>query len=105
MPLGVVAGGVDPENAGIGRIIGTETAQSPSSDGEGCYFLLPNSNVMAMASTMYSVRPSGDRRDTRGVVPDLEVKEGPSARRNGVDTVMDFTRALIERERRVGTSP
>jgi hypothetical protein len=82
---------------GIGRIVGTETGQSPSSDGSGCYFLLPNSNVMAMGSTMHSTRPSGDPSGTRGVVPDYEVMESRSDRSNGVDNVMDFTLALIGR--------
>ncbi len=82
---------------GIGRVVGTETGQSPSSDGQGCYFLLPNSNVMATGSTTYSVRPSGDPGGTRGVVPDYEVRESLADRRHGVDTVMNFTLALIER--------
>ncbi len=82
---------------GIGRVVGTETGQSPSSDGQGCYFLLPNSNIMATGSTTYSVRPSGDPSGTRGVVPDYEVRESLSDRRNGIDAVMSFTRVLIER--------
>ena len=84
---------------GIGKIIGTETDQSPSNDGQGCYFLLPHSNVMAMGATMYSIRPNGDSSTTRGVIPDYEVIQTKADTEKGADTVMDFTMNLIRNKR------
>ena len=81
----------------IGKIIGTETDQSPSNDGQGCYFLLPNSNVMAMGATTYAIRPNGDPSTTRGVIPDYEVTQLKEDTEKGIDTVMDFTMKLINK--------
>jgi len=81
----------------VGKIIGTETDQSPSDDGQGCYFLLPHSNVMAMGATEYSIRPSGDPGTTRGVIPDYEIIQLKKDTEKGTDTVMDFTLGLIKK--------
>jgi hypothetical protein len=80
----------------IGTIIGTDTNQSPSNDANGCYFVLPNSNVMAIGATMYEIRPNGDPSSTRGVVPDYEVTQSENDTKKGIDTVMGFTMKLIK---------
>jgi hypothetical protein len=85
---------------GVGKIIGTETDQSASMDGQGCYFLLPNSNVMAMGATEYLIRPNGDPGTERGVIPDYEVIQTKAAAQKGIDTVMDFTLSLIRDEKK-----
>ncbi len=80
----------------IGRIIGNETNQSPSNDANGCYFVLPHSNVMAMGATNYAIRPNGDPSTTRGVVPDYEVTQLKEDTEKGVDTIMNYTLKLIK---------
>jgi hypothetical protein len=80
----------------IGKIIGTETGQSPSSDGQLCWFLLPHSNLLASGSTTLAIRPGGDPGTTRGVLPDYEVSQLAIDAENGVDTIMDFTINLIK---------
>ena len=80
----------------IGTIIGTETEQSPSNDGSGCYFLLPNSNVMAMAAMGYSVRVNGDPTTTHGVIPDYHVEQLRADAEAGRDTVLEFTMQLAK---------
>jgi hypothetical protein len=79
----------------IGTIIGSETRQSPSNDANGCYFLLPNSNIMAMGATMYEIRPNGDPDSTRGVIPDYEVKQDKKDSEKGIDSILKFTMNLI----------
>jgi Peptidase family S41 len=83
---------------GIGKIIGTETDQSPSNDANGCYFLLPHSNVMALGATIYEVRVSGDPNTTRGVIPDYEVSQSKAATAKGIDTIMEFAMKLVEKK-------
>jgi hypothetical protein len=80
----------------IGKIIGNETNQSPSNDANGCYFLLPHSNVMAMGATNYAIRPNGDPSTTRGVIPDYEVTQLKKDTEKGIDTVLNFTLKLIK---------
>lgn len=81
---------------GIGKIIGNETNQSPSNDANGCYFLLPHSNVMAMGATNYSIRSNGDPSTMRGVIPDYEVTQTKTDSKKGIDTILDFTLKLIK---------
>lgn len=81
----------------IGTIIGSETNQSPSNDANGCYFTLPNSNVMAMGATMYVIRPNGNPSTKRGVIPDYEVIQKKEDTEKGNDTVMEFTMKLIKK--------
>jgi hypothetical protein len=81
---------------GVGRILGTETDQSASMDGQGCYFLLPHSNVMAMGATEYLIRPDGDPGTAKGILPDYEVTQSKEDTRRGVDTVIDFALRLIK---------
>jgi hypothetical protein len=81
---------------GIGKIIGDETNQSPSNDANGCYFLLPHSNVMAVGATNYAIRPNGDPSTTRGVIPDYEVTQLRKEAEKGIDAVMNFTLNLIK---------
>jgi hypothetical protein len=83
----------------IGKIIGTETGQSPSNDGQLCWFLLPHSNLLASGSTTLAIRPSGDPSTTRGVIPDFEVPQSKADAKNGQDAVMDFTMKMIKEKR------
>jgi hypothetical protein len=79
----------------IGKIIGTETGQSMSNDGQGCLFFLPHMNVMAAGSTTLCIRPNGDPSTARGILPDYEVVQSDEDKKKGVDTVMDFTMKLL----------
>lgn len=81
---------------GIGKIIGNETNQSPSNDANGCYFLLPHCNVLAVSATNYAIRPNGDPSTTKGVIPDYEVTQLKIDTEKGIDTVMNFTLKLIK---------
>jgi len=98
-----VSAGVDfvvlIKDYGIGKIIGTETNQSPSNDANGCYFLLPHSNVMAMGATNYAIRPNGDPSTKRGVIPDYEIHQIKKDTEKGTDTIMDFTMKLIKNKK------
>ena len=80
---------------GMGKIIGSETRQSPSNDANGMYFVLPNSNVLAGGATQYVIRPNGDPSTKKGIVPDYQVSQKSEDTEKGVDTVMDFTMQLI----------
>jgi hypothetical protein len=80
----------------IGKIIGTETGQSMSNDGQQCWFFLPHMNVMAGGSTTLGIRPSGDPSTARGILPDYEVVQSEEDTKKGVDTVMEFTLKLIK---------
>ena len=79
----------------IGKIIGTETGQSMSNDGQQCWFFLPHMNVMAAGSTTLCIRPNGDPNTARGIIPDYEVVQLEEDSKKGVDTVMDFAIKLI----------
>ncbi len=80
----------------IGKIIGTETGQSMSNDGQQCWFFLPHINVLAGGSTTLCIRPNGDPSTARGIIPDYEVVQSEEDTKKGVDTVMDFTMKLIK---------
>ena len=80
----------------IGQIIGTETGQSMSNDGQQCWFFLPHINVMAGGSTTLCVRPNGDPSTARGIIPDYEVVQSEEDAKKGLDTVMGFTMKLIK---------
>ena len=80
----------------IGKIIGTETGQSMSNDGQQCWFFLPHMNVLAGGSTTLCIRPNGDPSTARGIIPDYEVVQSEEDTRKGVDTVMGFTMKLIK---------
>jgi hypothetical protein len=79
----------------IGKIIGTETGQSMSNDGQGCWFFLPHMNIMAAGSTTLCIRPNGDPSTARGILPDYEVVQSEEDKKKGVDTMMDFTMKLL----------
>lgn len=83
----------------IGKIIGSETGQSPSNDGQLCWFLLPHSNFLASGSTTLAIRPSGDPSTIRGVIPDYEITQLKKDTEKGVDTVMDFTFNLLREKK------
>jgi hypothetical protein len=80
----------------IGKIIGTETGQSMSNDGQQCWFFLPHINVMAGGSTTLCIRPNGDPSTARGIIPDYEVVQSEEDANKGLDTVRGFAMKLIK---------
>ncbi|MGA2172405.1 MAG: S41 family peptidase [Sedimentisphaerales bacterium] len=86
----------------MGVLIGEETGDPASSFGE-CYpFDLPNSRLLMVSATKFTVRPNGDTTMTKGVIPDYEVKQKKANEIKGADTIMDFTRDLIKNKQRQG---
>ena len=82
----------------LGTIIGTETGQSMSNDGQQCLFFLPHLNVLAGGSTTLGIRPNGDAGTTRGIIPDREVVQSEEDTKRGTDTVMDFALKFLKDE-------
>ncbi len=82
---------------GLATLIGEETGQSANPYGGNYFFNLPNTHLRASVPSGRSYRPSGCNTG-RGVIPDIQVKEKQKDLKNGIDTVMEFTKALI-RER------
>ena len=80
----------------MGKIIGSETRQSPSNDANGMYFMLSHSNVIAEGATQYVVRPNGDPSTQKGIIPDYKVTQKKEDTEKGIDTVMEFTMKLID---------
>ena len=80
----------------IGKIVGTETGQSPSNDGQLCMFYLPRSKILAGGSTTLCIRPNGDPQTSTGVLPDYEVHDSKEEKQKRVDTVMEYTMNLIK---------
>jgi hypothetical protein len=86
----------------LGKIIGTETGQSMSNDGQQCWFFLPHMNVMAGGSTTLCIRPNGDPSTARGILPDYEVVQSERDTKKGVDTVMEFVLKFVKTKQREG---
>lgn len=80
----------------FGTLIGEETGQSANPFGGNYFFNLPHTNLQASVSTGRSYRPSG-RETGHGVIPDYFVKQSINSSENGKDTVMEFTKKLIEK--------
>jgi len=57
----------------IGRIIGTESGESPNGFGESYLFELPNSKLICRSSTTFMIRPNGNTEMTHGIIPDVKV--------------------------------
>jgi len=78
----------------LGTLVGEETGGLATSYGDIYPFDLPNTRIMVGVSHKRFVRPSGED-DGKGVLPDYEVKEDVKDRVSGLDTVMEFTKELI----------
>lgn len=79
----------------LGTLIGEETGGVASSFGAWYPFDLPNTRLWVFVSTKRIPRPGGIC-DGRGVVPDYEVKQSEKDLKEGIDTVMEFTKQLIK---------
>ncbi len=81
---------------GIGTTVGTETMDTTSLYGENFPVTLPNTGLQASIACKYFLLVGGTA-DSRGVVPDYEVKQKPEDMAKGVDTVLQFTLDLIKK--------
>jgi hypothetical protein len=77
----------------IASLVGGETGQCASADGELLPFDLPNSHWGCYAATTLGIRPNGDRRTDVGIAPDYEVKQTKAR-----DDVFEFTMNLIKQK-------
>ncbi|RMF72378.1 MAG: hypothetical protein D6738_11385 [Acidobacteria bacterium] len=80
----------------LATLIGQETGGIPNAFGEAYDFRLPNTRLVARASTKRYVRANGDRSWTRGILPDIEVIPTPEDERAGRDPVLDAALAWID---------
>ncbi len=76
----------------LATLIGEETGGVPNAFGEIYQFSLPNTRLHAFVSTKRFVRANGDTTWTRGILPDIEVKQNLEDVKKGVDTVLEFAR-------------
>ncbi len=77
----------------IATLVGSETGQCASADGELLPFHLPNSHWGCFAATTLGVRPNGNKRTNVGIAPDYHVKQT-----NATDDVFEFTINLIKQK-------
>ena len=82
----------------LGTLIGEETGGMACSYGDTYLFRLPNSLLQVGISYKYFVRPSG-KITRQGIRPDHQVTQTAADEASGIDPVLEFTRALIARER------
>jgi hypothetical protein len=75
----------------IATLVGSETGQCASADGELLPFDLPNSHWGCYAATTLGVRPSGDKRTDVGIAPKYKVRQT-----NDRDNVIEFMMNLIK---------
>jgi len=81
----------------LATVIGEETNQPGCSAGESYPFNLPNSRLRVMSSTKYWIPPGGCN-GTRGVVPDVSVKQGLEDYRLGRDAILSAALDLFKRK-------
>ena len=79
----------------LGTLLGEETGGIASSFGDWLPFDLPHTRLWIFASTKRIPRPSGVFNG-RGVLPDHEVKQTDEDFKKGIDSVLEFTKHLIE---------
>lgn len=84
------------EDYDLATLIGEETAESPNAFGEVFPFDLPRSGLNVRSSTARYVRANGDASDSRGVVPDIEVKPTAADVVAGRDVVLERAQRWIE---------
>lgn len=76
----------------LATLIGEETGGRPNGFGEIYPFRLPRSQLAVSVSSARFVRASGDLSDTRGVMPDIEVKPSRADVQAGRDVVLERAR-------------
>jgi C-terminal processing protease CtpA/Prc len=79
-----------------GTLIGEETGGLATSYGDILPFTMPYSQLNFGVSHKYFVRPAGFD-DGKGVLPDYEVKQTSADLKEGIDTVLEFTKNLIKK--------
>lgn len=79
----------------FGTLIGEETGGLATCYGDVLSFTMPNSGLQFGVSHKYFVRPGGFD-DGKGVIPDYEMKQSIDDTKNGIDTVLEFTKYLIK---------
>jgi hypothetical protein len=80
-------------------IIGQEPIEPLTFYGGTTNFKLPNTGLLLSVPQNRFVVP-GSKNDGRSIIPDYEVKQKPEDTAKGVDTVLQFTLDLIEKEQR-----
>lgn len=84
----------------IGTLIGQETSGKKDHYGQVVPIQLPNSRLNGQVSTAHFITVGG-MEDSGGVKPDYEVRQKLEDTAKGVDTVLEFTLALIKSGRTV----
>lgn len=79
----------------IGTIIGQETGGVTMAFGDLIDFKLPNTQLDAFCSCKTFVHPCGEPK-LHGVIPDIEIHQQLSDTQAGRDTVLEYTRQLIQ---------
>ena len=85
----------------MGTIIGEETGGLTVSFIDIIRFTLPNTNLRFGVSDKRNINACG-KEDGHGVIPDFEVKQTPEDREKGIDTVLEFTKELIKKNKTTG---
>jgi len=80
---------------GLATLVGQTTVDSPANYGIAYGFKLPHSGLAAMAATGFIVAP-GAQKGCGGVVPHHVVRQSVEDTANEIDSVLEFTRGLIE---------
>lgn len=81
----------------LAAVIGEETNQPGCSAGESYPFNLPNTGLRVTSSTKYWIPPGGCQ-GTRGIVPDVSVKERFEDYRAGRDAILSAALDLFKRK-------
>lgn len=79
----------------LATTMGEETAECPTGFGEVMPHVVPHTRLQFQVSSARWVRASGDLRDRRGVVPQIEVKESSEDLARGVDTALEAARRFV----------
>jgi hypothetical protein len=79
----------------LGKLIGEETAELPTSYGAAQQFKLPNTQFIVMYPKAFIIRPNGDT-SLHGVIPDYKVEENVYTEK---DEVLEYTLDLIKKKK------
>lgn len=79
----------------LGTLIGEETGGLATCYGDVLSFTMPNSGLRFGVSHKYFIRPGG-YDDGKGVLPNYLVKQSLDDTKNGIDTMLEFTKNLIK---------
>ena len=89
----------------LATLIGTETGGNPNAFGEMCIVRMPNSRLEFGVSGKSYIRANGDATWRRGILPDIEVRQTPEDRAQGIDTVLEFAKEWVRRQNGRSPSP